>query len=126
MKPTEAAYLPDKRVGARVDQVYAGVTGIGQVIDLALVIDETDIEGPQTPWRDVRPGDEGDLPQALRRLLRLGLMCTDDVAHRCGDGRQHQQDGQRPGQPGFRARAHCSSRREQQRDGAISALPRST
>ena len=109
VKPTKAANLPDERVGACVDQVHAGVTRVGQVVDLALVIDETDIEGPQAAWWDVRAGNEGDLPQALRCILRLCQVRADDVAHRRGEGGQHQQDGQEPGQPGFRARAHVLS-----------------
>ena len=81
VKPTKAADLPNERIGACVDQVDTGITGVGQVVDLALVIDETDIEGPQAMWRNFWPGDERDLPQALRALLRLHLMGTDDVAH---------------------------------------------
>ena len=81
MKPTKAADLPHERVGARVNKVHTGVTGVGQVVDLALVIDETDVEGPQAGGGNIRPGDQGDLPQALRGLLRMSLMRTDDVAH---------------------------------------------
>ncbi|HKF38239.1 MAG TPA: hypothetical protein VKB35_15190, partial [Ktedonobacteraceae bacterium] len=88
VKPAKAANLPDERVGARVDHVHADITGVGRVKDPALVISETDIEGLQASWWDVWPGDEGDLPQAIRRILRPGQVGAHDVAHLRGDGAQ--------------------------------------